>query len=99
MKKYFVVATAFLLITVFTVAQGTDNAPDQAPDQSQPTIPDNPGTAPGKGVSGVVPDGFPGGQTAQNVLNTIDEVGSGLDLGNALSDLLGGQPENETEEE
>lgn len=111
MKKTLVFATVFLVsLGMVSAVQGhdgaddkasiTNNAPDDnAPstvDPSTPTIPDKPGTALDKGLSGVLPaDASP---TAQSVLNTIDEIGAGQGLGDALSDLLGNSDEgNQTE--
>lgn len=57
-----------------------------------PAVEGKPATMPGKGFSSIGKV-LPGsaGSTAQQVLNVIDTTAAGLDLGNALSDLLGNQ--------
>lgn len=111
MKKYFTVFSLALLMTVSGMAvtnyNGNSDKPhitsapgDQAPEISTPTKPDRPSTAPDKGISrigGTIPG--QAGETAQKVLNTIDEIGSGFELGNTLRNLLGNtnQTRNQTE--
>lgn len=93
MKKFFIFALAFFMVTGFALAQ----SPEQAPDTTPGEMPDN--------LTGVLPD-LPGqaSNVAEQVRNSISNAFSnGLEgvrgLGESLSGLLGGgdlAPGNET---
>lgn len=104
MRKFVqVTVLALVLLTASSTvaAQPTDDSPSDTPGDVKPTGPtDKPDSIPG-GVGKAITQ-LPGqaSQTAVDVLNTV-KVNDGQGLGEALSQLLGGneRPENATEDQ